>query len=372
MNNSFDEIIMKPHIPESLPLKTLNWEKYIHLIGKANYELARYEGILQGIVNPSILLSPLTTQEAVLSSRIEGTQATLEEVLEFEALAICDDDKHEDILEILNYRQAMYMAVEWLKERPITLNLVRKMHFELLNSVRGRNRARGDFRTSQNWIGKHGTAIEEATYIPPSPERLMDLLSNLESYIHFQEKDPLVQLAIVHAQFEIIHPFLDGNGRLGRILIPLFLYEKQMLSSPMFYISAYLEAHREIYYAKLEGITQDHNWEDWIEFFLTAVIEQAKSNAQKAKAILDLYQRMKKDIPQIARSQFSIQALDTIFERPIFFATEFSKRSGIQRASATRILNALKEQDILIVLREASGRQPAVLMFSKLTDIAEV
>ena len=362
---------MKPHIPEKLPLKSLNWMKFIHLIGKANFELARYEGILQGINNPSLFLSPLTTQEAVLSSKIEGTEATLEEVLEYEALPRKGGKKIEDIQEIINYRQAMLYAVSYLRTHPINLNLCRKIHYGLLDSVRGRDKARGEFRKTQNWIGKHGSAIEQATYMPPPPDRLMEFLSNLENYIHAEEKDRLVQLAIVHAQFEIIHPFLDGNGRVGRILIPLFLVEKRMLSSPVFYISAYLDEHRDIYYEKLNNITQNNNWEEWIAFFLTAVIEQSKGNTQKAKAILDLYEEMKQEIAQLVRSQFSIRALDTIFESPILSATAFIKRSGIPKASAMRILHELKERGILTTLVEARGRRPAVMVFRKLMDITK-
>lgn len=360
---------MKPCIPETLPLESLDWDKFIHLIGKANFELARYEGILQGIINPSVLLSPLTTHEAVLSSKIEGTQATLEEVLEYEASMRIEEDKHEDIQEILNYRKSMFFAVEQLKTKPITLDLICNIHSILLDSVRGRNKSRGNFRELQNYIGRPGSPIEEAVFIPPSPERLMEFLTNLETYIHYEEKDTLVQLSIIHAQFEIIHPFLDGNGRLGRILIPLFLFEKKMLSSPMFYISAYLEAHRDIYYEKLNQITENEKWEDWIIFFLTAVIEQSKSNTQKAKMIIELYEQMKKEIVQSTKSKFSIQILDTIFESPIFNSADFIRRSDIPKASAMRILNDLKKQQILTALREGKGRRPAVLLFPKLMAI---
>ena len=214
---------------------------------------------LQGIINPQVLLSPLTTNEAVLSSRIEGTQASLVEVLEFEASPKVDiqTEKQKDIQEIINYRQAIGMAVEWLEEKPVTLNMIKEIHSILLDSVRGKDKGRGRFRTVQNWIGRPGTPMECAEYVPPEPMRLMEFLSNLEKYIHYEGKDPLVQLAIVHAQFEIIHPFVDGNGRVGRILAPLFLYEKRVLSSPMFYISQYLETNRNLYYDCLKAISQD-------------------------------------------------------------------------------------------------------------------
>lgn len=362
---------MKPYVPELLPLKSLRWDAFVPLLGKASYELARYEGILQGIVNPAVFLSPLTTQEAVLSSRIEGTQATLEEVLEYQALPRRDAAKKEDIQEVINYRRALDYAAEYLSNKPISLNLIRGIHYRLLDSVRGRNKARGEFRTTQNYIGTPGLSIEQATYVPPPPERVMEFLSNLEKYIHYQEKDALVQLAIIHAQFEIIHPFLDGNGRVGRILIPLFLMANKLLSSPTFYISAYLEAHRDVYCEKLNGITRRNQWEDWIAFFLNAVTEQARSNAEKAMAILNLYNEMKLEVAQVTRSQYAIKSLDAVFEEPLFNAAGFIQRSRIPKPSAMRILNQLKEGRIVTVLREGKGNRPAVFQFTRLVDIVK-
>ena len=360
---------MKPYIPQKLPLDSLQWDKFIPLIGEANSELGRYDGILQGMVNPFVFLSPLTTQEAVLSSRIEGTEATLEEVLEYEALPKANGVKKEDIQEVINYRQAMAYAVGYLKSKPISLNLIKEIHYRLLDSVRGRSKARGEFRKVQNWIGKPGAPIEQASYVPPPPEVVMEYLDNFEKFVHYDEKDRLVQLAIVHAQFEVIHPFLDGNGRVGRILIPLFLVEKKLLSAPTFYISAYLEANRDVYYQKLNDITKNDDWEGWIIFFLTAVIEQAKANSEQAKAILALYDGMKREVAGITRSQFSIQVLDALFERPVFSTTDFIKRSGIPKASAMRILSELREQKVIEVLREGRGSQPTVMQFSELLAI---
>lgn len=362
---------MKPYIPKKLPLTSLQWSSFIRLIGQANAANARYDGILQGIINPDILLSPLTTQEAVLSSRIEGTQATIEEVLEFEAAPEIETARYEDIQEIINYRKSMHLAIEELKKRPISLNMILNMHSVLLNSVRGYNKGRGRFRTIQNWIGTPGTPIESATFIPPEPQHLMEHLSNLEKYIHYDEEDRLVQLAIIHAQFEMIHPFVDGNGRLGRILVPLFLYEKGLLGSPMFYISSYLEENRTAYYDKLRGISENDDWSGWIRFFLTAVIEQAKNNSKKAKAILTLYERMKTKVTRLTRSQFSIQTLDELFNRPVFKTTDFARRTGISMASTKRILNFLKNNHILVQVRPGKGKQAAILMFKELINIVE-
>ncbi len=314
-------------------------------------------------------MSPLTTKEAVISSKIEGTQASLEEVLQYEASPDIKTEKYDDIREIINYREAMRFAVGWLKEKPITLNLIKQMHGVLLDSVRGKNMGRGSFRTGQNYIGKPGATIEQASYIPPEPLTLMNHLSNFEKYVHFDEKDRLVQLAIVHAQFEVIHPFLDGNGRLGRILMPLFLYEKKVLHSPMFYISEYLETNREEYYAKLRAISEEKKWDDWIEFFLKAIVEQAKANSVKAKSILALYERKKTRIVEVTHSQYAIKILDTIFAHPIFNTTDFIRNSKIPKPSAMRLLKLLRKEGILSTLKEPSGRRAEVMVFNKLINI---
>lgn len=360
---------MKPYIPETLPLQTLDWVRFITLIGQANAELARYDGILQGIINPGVLLSPLTTKEAVISSKIEGTQASLEEVLQYEASPDIKTDKYNDIQEIINYREATRFAIQWLKDKPITLNLIKQMHGMLLDSVRGKDKSRGSFRTGQNYIGKVGVPIGQAKYVPPSPLILKDHLDNFEKYIHFEEKDRLIQLAIIHAQFEIIHPFMDGNGRLGRILLPLFLYEKKVLHSPMFYISEYLETNRDEYYDRLLAVSKEKKWEDWIEFFLKAIVVQAKANSEKAKAILALYDLKKERIAQVTHSQYVIKILDSLFKRPIFSSTDFIKISGIPKRSALWLLRKLKKEKIVVVLKEGRGRKPEILAFSKLIDI---
>ena len=362
---------MKPYIPKKIPLDKLDWLKFINLIGKANFELARYQGILESILNPNILLSPLTTQEAVLSSKIEGTQATLEEVMKYEANVRMDEVKKGDIQEIINYRIALSYATDRLKTRPLNLNLIKEIHNLLLNGVRGKDKAKGEFRRIQNWVGPPGYPIENARYIPPPPERLMEFLDNFEKYIHSDEKDILVQLAIVHAQFEIIHPFIDGNGRVGRILIPLFLFEKKILTNPMFYISAYLDENRNEYYNRLKNITDNNKWEDWIIFFLSTITEQARINYEKAKAILTLYENMKSRVANLIKSQYSINALDAIFRYPIFNTVDFIKRSKIPKASAMRIIKALKEKDILNVLREGRGRSSSVLIFNELIRIVK-
>lgn len=360
----------KPFTPQLLPLDEITWSSLVSLISEANSALARYDGHLEGIPNPRVLLSPLLTQEAVLSSKIEGTQATLEEVLEFEADPR-PTERYEDIEEILNYRKALSFAEEELKNRPLCLNLIRNMHGVLLDGVRGQNRGRGEFRRIQNWIGKPNTPIEEATYIPPSPDKLLDYLSNWEKYCHYDEKDRLVQMAIIHAQFELIHPFLDGNGRIGRILIPIFLYEKKVLSSPMFYISAYFESTRGEYYERLLSISSESDWTGWIEYFLNAIAEQARRNSQKAKVIMTLYNSMKETITDLTHSRFAIQTLDFLFNRPIFSSSLFTTASQIPRASSARILRSLENGEVIKSIREAKGRMPALYIFPQLLNIVQ-
>jgi Fic family protein len=362
---------MKPFVPDKLPLDSIDWIAHISNIGKANASLARYDGLLHSIVNPNLLLSPLTTQEAVLSSKIEGTLATLDEVFEYEASPSqgFSSTRINDILEIHNYTQAIDYAVIKLKAYPLTLNVIREIHAILLDSVRGNNKAPGEFRRIQNYIGVHGASIENAAYIPPSPEIMITALDKWEKYIHFAEKDPIVQLAIVKAQFEIIHPFLDGNGRIGRILIPLFLYHKGVLSRPMFYLSSYLESNRDEYYRRLKAISDKGDWNGWIKFFLEAVHQQAEINTKKVKLMLDLYEKMKTELPKLIRSQYTMQAIDTLFKNPYVTGTGFIKNSGILRDSAHRILNTLVENGVLTEIRKPTGRKSVMFIFNELLEI---
>jgi Fic family protein len=200
---------------------------------------------------------------------------------------------------------------------------------------------------------------------------VMDALSNWEIYLHSEEKDTLVQLAILKAQFELIHPFSDGNGRIGRMLVPLILYSKKLLGSPMFYISAYLEQNRDEYYERLLAISRTGDWNGWISFFLRAVVEQAEENGQKAQHILMLYDDMKQKVPEITRSKYAILTIDAIFSRPIFRLVDFIEDSEIPTRSAQRILEQLKNAGVLEVLRERIGRRPAVYVFPQLIAISE-
>lgn len=362
---------MQPYVPDNLPLVDLDFRRLLPLVGQANAALARYDGLLQGIPNPAVMLSPLTTQEAVLSSKIEGTQATVDEVLEQEAGLLKEGEKFQDIQEITNYRQALYAAREYLKDYPIRLGFVRELHRILMNSVRGQDKTPGEFRLDQNWIGKHGCTMEQASFVPPNPIQLPDHLQAWERYLDSDDVDFLLQTAVVHAQFELLHPFKDGNGRIGRILIPLFLYQKQALSQPMFYLSEYLENHREEYYQRLKAISIDGDWNGWIAFFLQAITTQAGQNSARVTAIQALYDEMKLAIQEITHSQYSMQVLDAIFEQPIFDTTGFIRRTGIHKPTAMGLLRQLKNQNVINELRTGSGRRAAVLAFSQLVNLAE-
>ncbi len=378
LRKKFDDIraatTMDPFIPQKLPLESIQWEPLIPLLSRANRALSYYDGLLRGLPNPELLLSPLTTQEAVLSSKIEGTQASLSDVLKYEAGEPPKDESRKlDIQEILNYRKALKTAEAELKRRPFNLNLIKKLHSVLLDSVRGRDKDRGNFRRIQNWIGPPGTPIEKASFIPPSPERIMEALDNWEKYYHMEGPDHLVQLAVLHGQFEIIHPFIDGNGRLGRMVVPIFLFEKGLLSRPMLYLSGYLESNRNEYYRLLRGIQErEGGWNKWIGFFLRAVTDQSANNAEKANRIIDLYNDLKGRVIEITRSQYAISILDHMFRQPIFTGSALTGERGLPtKPVIMSILGKLKSAGILKTVRAGSGRRPQVYAFHALVNACE-
>lgn len=361
-----------PYHEGRFPPAELDWRRLIPLLGPAAAAVARYDGMLAAVPNPDVLLAPLTTQEAVLSSRIEGTQATIGEVLEFEAgREAASPERREDIQEVLNYRAAMREAERQLEKLPLSGRVVRAAHRVLLAGVRGQDKARGEYRRVPNWIGRPGCGIEDADFVPIAAEKLQDAMAAWERYAHADAPDRLVQLAIVHAEFESLHPFLDGNGRLGRMLVPLFLWQTALIRRPMFYISAYFEARRDAYYDALLAVSRDDDWTGWCTFFLGAVQSQAEDNLGKAQGILALYEEMKRRVPEMTRSQYAIRALDWIFERPIFRTTDFLTTAGLPEPTARRILGVLQNEEVLRVLLPASGRRAAVLAYPALLAIAE-
>ncbi|MBV1928601.1 MAG: Fic family protein, partial [Gammaproteobacteria bacterium] len=250
-----------------------------------------------------------------------------------------------------------------------------ELHKILLDSVRGQSKAPGQFRIDQNWIGKAGCSIEQASFVPPAPLQLPNFLQAWEAYMDFDDSDFLLQAAVVHAQFELLHPFKDGNGRIGRILIPLFLYQKKALSEPMFYLSEYLEANRDEYYQGLKGISEQGDWNTWIAFFLKAISVQAKQNSLRVRAIMALYEEMKITIQDITHSQYAVHLLDALFNKPIFKTSDLVKQLkqtyGIHEKTTPGLLRQLKEAGILRELQVGSGRRAAVLCFPRLINLAE-
>ncbi len=362
----------KPYIPDKLPLKNLNWERLAPYTSKATMAVARYDGTLAGMVNAAVLLSPITSQEAVLSSRIEGTQASLIEVLKHEAGEQYSESKQGDIHEIVNYREALLLGEDYLNDRPVSLQLIRELHALLMQGVRGSDKTPCAFRTEQNWIGTKGTPMEKARFMPPDPVIMQAALDNFSYYVNLEDTDPLVQLAVLHAQFEIIHPFIDGNGRLGRMLIPLFLYQKRVLQRPMFYLSEYLEEADGEYRDRLLAITDDNDWQGWIEFFLSALHQQAERNTEKTKKIILLYEKMNLHFVEITHSQYAQLALDAFFTRPILNSSDFLKITHIEnRGTANSLLRILVQNDVIRVLREGAGRSPAIYAFPELINVAE-
>lgn len=356
------------------PPQALDLAKLFPLVGPANAAVARYEGVLAGIPNPDILLSPLTSREAVLSSKIEGTQVTLGEVLEFEAQGHLFDEsspKKADAREVLNYRAALHEATRLMERLPLSQRLIKAAHQVLMDGVRGRSKDPGHYRGIPNWIGADGCTIEQARFVPPGADRIDAAMAGWEEYIRADAPDRLVQLAIVHAEFEAIHPFLDGNGRIGRLIIPLFLYNHGLLSRPNFYLSEYLEANRGEYYDRMLAVSRDDDWSGWVAFFLRGIIAQADANTKKAQAILALHQEKRDAVVEITHSQYAVRALDWIFQRPLFKTPDFIESAQIPAATARKLVRDFRDHGILRELVPASGRAPATLVFAQLLNIAE-
>ncbi|MDA3917087.1 MAG: Fic family protein [Deltaproteobacteria bacterium] len=361
----------KPFVPEKLPLENIDWENLLTSIVRANSAVAKFDGLLENILNPLLFLNPLMTQEAVLSSKIEGTQASLNEVLAFEAAPKRKQDNINDIEEVINYRNALLFATKKLENRPICLNFIKDIHKILLQGVRGQNKARGEFRRIQNWIGKSNSTIETASYVPPEPHLLLKFLSNWEKYCHYNEKDKLVQLAVIHAQFEIIHPFLDGNGRIGRILIPLFLYEQKILKYPVLYVSEFFEKNRQDYYDNLRAVSDKKAWYEWINYFLEAITSQAINNTNRAKSIIQLYEEMKYVIQEITKSRNSLKIQDFLFSKLFFETPDFTKSAELSKPHAAKVIKNLLENQIIDIVTPAQGRRPAMYSFKALMEIVK-
>ena len=359
---------------DQFPPRHLDWSSLLPLIGRAQRAIAGYEGVLYGVPNPDILLSPLSAQEAVLSSRIEGTQSSLSEVLALDADGRAEGNasrERAEAREVLNYRRALVAATELMADLPLSGRLIRRAHGVLMQGVRGGTSDPGAFRRIQNWIGPPNSTERTATLVTCPAPGIGDAMGAWERYLHEDTPDALVQLGVVHAWFEAIHPFLDGNGRLDRLMVPLFLVSKGLLQKPNFYLSEYLDRYREDYYRHLLAAQSGAQWSAWLRFFLTALEKQAIANAGKARQILALYAARKDWVATITRSQHAVRSLDFMFQRPVFEASDLAAESEVPKPTARRILRVLRDQQMLEELAPAQGSRPAVLWFRELIEIVE-
>lgn len=330
-------------IPE-LPLKNIKYDGLNKLIINANRELAKYDGLIQNISNPEILLWSLTTSESVSSSRIEWTQTSFSEIVRYQDSLKNTNENFASIQEVINYKKALIYATEKIQSENLSLKLIKQIHSILLDWVRWENKDRWNFRNKQNWIWVYWSTPETAEYLPPAPDELDGYLNNLEQYFSYDDYDPLVQTAIIHCQFESIHPFLDWNGRVGRLLIPLFLYSKWLLSYPSFYMSEYFEYDKYEYINSLRKVTHKLNWEWWIEYFLNAVIWQVYHNTQRIKDIQSLYESMKRAMNTVIHSPKYIEIIDFLFKKPIFTVAEFIDKVKLSKVSSYKYLNSLQKE----------------------------
>ncbi|MDF1557953.1 MAG: Fic family protein [ANME-2 cluster archaeon] len=344
-------------IPKSLPPDPpLEYDDELHsLLSKADRDLARLDGITTVLPNPDLFIAMYVKKEALLSSQIEGTQASLEGVLEFEAELTPKDDVKE-IKEVVNYIKALNYGIERLDDDPVSLGLIKEIHKILLEGARGANLDPGEFRAFQNYIGAPGARVHEATFVPPPPDMVMPAMEGLESFLHSKDDiPPLVKIALIHAQFETIHPFLDGNGRIGRLLISFYLVWKEILSKPLLYLSYYLKNNRNEYYDLLMKVRTKGAWEDWIKFFLQGVSETSQEAANTAREIIKLKQELIVKLYENSISSiYAVQLLDFLFDRPLVSSTEIVDKLNISSVTANELV---KKFESIGILREITGKK---------------
>lgn len=345
-------------LPNPLPPQIVWTPQLVNALSDADRAVGYLGGLGQILPNPYLLVRPLQRQEAVLSSRIEGTQASLSDLYVYEGALSSAATQSDDVQEVHNYVRALEYGLQQLRDGlPITLRLVCEMHAILMNGVRGTWRKPGKFRVTQNWIGPTGCRLEEATYVPPPPEHLQTALDAWERFLHTQMSvsvpalPPLARLALVHYQFEALHPFLDGNGRIGRLIIALLLAAWGILPQPLLYLSAYFERRRQMYYTLLLDVSQKGDWESWLSFFLHSVVVQSRATVEKGQRVLALHTAYRERYA----SSSKLQALvDLLFENPVVTGGVVLKRLKVSSATAYQYL-ALMERDG--ILNEITGRK---------------
>lgn len=351
---------LPPDPPISIDLEMLK------LLSEANRAIGRLDGSTENLPNPDLFVAMYVKKEAVLSSQIEGTQASLTDVLEFES----KDLSHaipEDIGEVVSYVEAINYGLKRLNTFPLSLRLIKEIHAVLMINSRGQNRTPGEFRRSQNWIGAAGSTLKTADFIPPPVPEALDAMSQLEKYIHEGEEPLLIKCGLVHAQFETIHPFLDGNGRMGRLLITLLLCEQKALSKPLLYISHYFKLNRLEYYDRLMNIRTKGDWEGWLKFFLKGVILVANQAVSTSRKIVNLQSTHRQLVSERIISAHSYNLLEYLFQRPIINTKKAAQALGISFATASRLITLFCENSIL---EEMTGKnRNRVYVYKSYLDI---
>ncbi len=353
------ELILTPQghlafVPAPLPPKIpLSWA-LVNQITEADRALSELVGIARNLPNEHLLIRPFLRREALLSSQIEGTQTSLSELFFFEASG-SREPPTPDVEEVINYVAALEYGLRSLTERDMTLSLMRNIHHQLLQGVRGSSKSPGQFRKEQNWIAAPGSQLQQARYVPPPPLQMMDALQAFEAFVQQQSELPaLVRMALIHYQFEAIHPFEDGNGRIGRLLIPLLLCKEGLLPRPLLYLSAYFEKHRQEYMDGLLAVSQQGAWEAWIQFFLQGVAEQSRDAVTRSDRLLGLWRRYREQLQQSRASALTLRLVDELFAAPAVTVPVLAKQLQITQHSAQNLVDRLVTSEILA---EATGRQ---------------
>lgn len=337
-------------LPRQVPISSENLMR----IADAEAALGRLAGAGRLLPDPNLLVQPYLRREALASTRIEGTQASLIEVFDAEA---GDEPLGADVEEVVNYVRAMELGLRRLETLPLSTRLIREMHGVILAGVRGRERQPGELRTTQNWIGSAGATPASATFVPPPPDELAGLLTDLEYFVHEDPQlPPLVQAALVHYQFETIHPFLDGNGRLGRLLIVFFLVVRERLPSPLLSLSPFFEARRETYYDALQGVRERGDLDSWLALFLDGVSTQANDALARAERLSDLRERYRVWVQAKTRGGAN-RLVDLVFEQPVVNAGTVQRRLGLSRPSALNALRQLEDLGVLVAGAEGPRGQ---------------
>ena len=354
-------------MPDPLPPKLPWTPTLVRALSDADRWVGRLAGEGGRLPNPHVLMRPFIAREAVLSSRIEGTRTTLGELLAAEAGASVDRSP-EDLREVGNYVAALEYGIKRLKRLPLSLRLIREIHEKLMKGVRGDAATPGEFRRSQNWIGPPGCTLVNASYIPPPPAELMACLSAWENFLHDTSLPPLVQIALAHCQFEAIHPFLDGNGRVGRLLITLFLVERGILPTPLLYLSAFFEATRRDYYDRLRAAIERAEWEAWLEYFLNGVARQSEDAMGRADRINRLLSDWRVAVAGIS-SKTPLMMLDMLAANPYLMVKRAAQRLGVAYTTVQRAVANLEKLCILTEISEA--KRDRVYCAKAILDILE-